>query len=353
MYSFKYHLPGTAPATLIAPTTGKPAVTLIEYDQETYDEKCLLSPAEAEEHRDNGRITWINIDGLGDVDLLKSLGHTFGLHPLALEDVLNVGQRPKLERYDHHYFVVLQMAYRDQDGELVFEQISIFIGRDYVLTFQEAGGDFFDPIRHRLRRTDGLARGFGSDYLAYAIIDSIIDHYFPILECIGDLIEDLETEVLDNPTQETVAKLHEYKRSLVHLRRGAWPQREIISALTRDDANLVREATKPFLRDCYDHSIQIIDIVENYRELMSSIMDIYLSSVSMRTNEIMRVLTVLSSIFLPLTFIAGVYGMNFDKEAGKWSMPELYQPWGYPACLAAFAMIGLGMVAFFRHKKWL
>lgn len=346
-------MPGTAPATLIAPTTAKPVVTHIEYDRETYEEFDVVNVDQCFPYRDNNKITWINIDGLGDVELLKKLGEHYGLHPLTLEDVLNVGQRPKCEDYGHYYFVVLQMVYRDPNGELVFEQMSLFLGKDFVISVQETSGDMFGPIKKRLASGIGNLRSSSSDYLAYALIDTVVDYYFPTLECLGDMIEDMEDEVLARPTQEFVKRLHEYKRSLVHLRRGAWPQREILSTLQRDETGLIHESTKPFLRDCYDHAIQIIDIIENYRELVSSIMDIYLSAVSMRTNEVMRVLTVISSVFMPLTFLVGVYGMNFNTEAGPWNMPELKSPYGYPLFWVACIIIVTGMVIFFKRKKWL
>jgi len=347
MQHFKYHMPGTAPATLIAPTTDKPVVRHIEFDKSSYEDLQIENIEDCYPYRDNDKITWINIDGLGDVELLKKLGTHYGLHALALEDVLNTGQRPKCEDYGDHYFIVSQMVYRDQDSTLVFEQMSLFVGKDYVISIQEASGDMFDPIRKRLASGVGNLRISGSDYLAYALIDSVVDYYFPVLECLGDMIEEMEDEVLERPTKEFVKQLHEYKRSLVQLRRGAWPQREILSALQRDETGLIKPATKPFLRDCYDHAIQIIDIIENYRELTSAIMDIYLSAVSMKTNEVMRVLTVISSIFMPLTFLVGIYGMNFEY------MPELKQPWGYPACLLLALLIAVSMVVYFRIKRWL
>lgn len=353
MLHFKYHMPGTAPATLIAPTTEEPVVTHIEYDRETYEVFDVADIEQCFPYRDNNKTTWINIDGLGDVELLKKLGKHYGLHPLALEDVLNIGQRPKCEDYGDHYFVVLQMVYRDPEGELVFEQMSLFIGKDFVISIQESCGDMFKPIKTRLASGIGNLRSSSSDYLAYALIDTVVDYYFPTLECLGDMIEEMEDEVLARPTQEFVKRLHEYKRSLVHLRRGAWPQREILSTLQRDETGLIHDSTKPFLRDCYDHAIQIIDIIENYRELVSSIMDIYLSAVSMRTNEVMRVLTVISSIFMPLTFLVGVYGMNFDTEASRWNMPELKSPYGYPLFWVACVIIATGMVIYFKRKKWL
>ncbi|MEO7931737.1 MAG: magnesium/cobalt transporter CorA [Chthoniobacterales bacterium] len=353
MLHFKYHLPGTAPATLIAPTTVKPVVRHIEFNKDTYEDIEIQEIEDCYPFRDNDKITWINIDGLGDVELLKKLGAHYGLHPLALEDVLNTGQRPKCEDYGDHFFIVMQMVYRGEGEDLVFEQLSIFVGKDFVISIQETCSDMFNPIRLRLSRAVGNLRNSGSDYLAYALIDTVVDYYFPVMECMGDLLEEMEDEVLERPTQEFVKKLHEAKRSLVHLRRGAWPQREILNSLLRDETGMVKDFTKPFLRDCYDHSIQIMDIIENYRELTSSIMDIYLSAVSMRTNEIMRVLTVLSSIFMPLTFLVGVYGMNFDTSAGRWNMPELKSPYGYPIFWLVCIVLATSMAIYFKRKKWL
>jgi magnesium transporter len=347
MFHFKYHQPGTAPATLVAPTNEKPVVRHIEYDSDSYEDIEVSHIEQCYPYRDNNRMTWISIEGLGDVELLKKLGAHYGLHPLALEDVLNTGQRPKCEAYETHYFIVMQMVYRDKDDEVVFEQLSLFVGKDFVISVQESPCDVFNPLRMRLARAQGNLRHSGSDYLAYAIIDSVVDYYFPVLEWLGDLLEEMEDEVLEKPTHEFVKRLHDYKRSLVHLRRGAWPQREILAALQRDESELIHSKTKPFLRDCYDHSIQIMDIVENYRELTSSIMDIYLSAVSMRTNDVMRVLTVISSIFIPLTFLAGIYGMNFEY------MPELKKTWGYPLFLAVSLCLAVSMVIYFKKKKWL
>ncbi len=353
MFKFNQHAPGTAPATLVSTSTEKPIIRHIEYDHNTYEDVEIGDIERCFPSRDNDRITWVNIDGLGDVEMLKKLGQHYGLHPLALEDVLHTGQRPKCEEYDDHYFIVLQMVYRDKDAELIFEQMSLFVGKNFVITIQETRGDVFNPVRVRLSRAMGNLRKSGSDYLAYALIDAVVDHYFPVLESIGDLLESMEDEVLEHPTQEFVKRLHECKRTLVHLRRGAWPQREILSALQRDETGVVKNETRPFLRDCYDHSIQIMDIVENYRELTSSIMDIYLSAVSQRTNDVMRVLTVLSSVFMPLTFLAGIYGMNFDHEASSWNMPELHQKYGYPIFVGISLVIAITMVIIFKRKKWL
>lgn len=351
MLTGKYHSPGTAPATLVAPQSSRttaPAITLIEYDRETITESKVEKVEELFHCRDNDKVSWINIDGLGDVELLRKLGVHFGLHPLALEDVLNLHQRPKVEEYQEHFFIVLQMVFCDGKGESAFEQMSVFLGRNFLITIQEEGErDVFEPVRVRLRNGRGFARTMKHDYLAYALIDAVIDHFFPVLESLGEVVEELEEELLDRPTRECVSRLHDVKRTLLQLRRSAWPEREVLNALNRDESGMITSETKPFLRDCYDHTIQIMDVIESYRDLTSGMMDLYLSSLGIRTNEIMRVLTVVTTIFIPLTFIAGVYGMNFEN------MPELKARYGYPAAIVAMTFIAAGMLYSFRKKRWL
>ena len=356
MFKFKHQKPGTAPATLVAPDSEsllKPVIILMEYDQANFTEKKVENIEELYPCRDNEKVSWINIDGLGDVELLRRIGEHFGLHPLALEDVLNTSHRPKIEEYHEHYFIIAQMIYPNESKEVCCEQVSMFLGANFLITIQEDVGDVFDTVRARIRNGRGFARSMKADYLAYALIDAVVDHFFPALEMLGDEIEDLETELLDHPSRQCVMRLHDLKRTLLHLRRAAWPEREIVNALSRDESGLVCKETKLFLRDCYDHLIQIMDVIESYRDLTTGMMDLYLSSLGIRTNEIMRVLTVVTTIFIPLTFIAGVYGMNFSPEAGRFSMPELRQPYGYPACLALMLAVAVGMIFFFRKKRWL
>lgn len=351
MFKVSHHAPGTAPATLVSPasaTPQKPVITLIEYDRDTIVERKIENIDEIFCCRDNGMVSWINIDGLGDVEVLRRTGEHFGLHPLALEDVLNTNQRPKIEEYADHIFVVLQMILGEGGGNIACEQVSLFFGNNFLITFQEeAEHDVFEPVRARLRSGRGFARMMKHDYLAYALIDSVIDHFFPVLESIGEEVEKLEDELLEQPSRECVGKLHDLKRTLLQLRRAAWPEREIVSALSRDETGLVAKETKTFLRDCYDHTIQIMDVIESYRDLTSGMMDLYLSSLGIRTNEIMRVLTVVTTIFIPLTFIAGVYGMNFEN------MPELKARFGYPTAIAAMLLIAVAMLSIFRKKRWL
>ncbi|MDB6129802.1 MAG: magnesium and cobalt transport protein CorA [Verrucomicrobiales bacterium] len=357
MLKFKYHQPGTAPATLVVPEGARsvtPVITLIEYDAETLTERKISGLEELSDCVQNQKVSWINVDGLGDLDLLRALGKKFGLHPLALEDVLNTGQRPKFEPYDNHFFIVAQMIYRDATGRLANEQVSIFLGKNFVISIQEeAEKDVFDPVRIRIRNGKGLIRTGKGDYLVYALLDAVIDHFYPVLEEIGEAIDQMESRIFENPTKTAFRDLHDYKRSLLQLRRMAWPEREVVNSLLHDESGMITKQTKVFLRDAYDHTVQIMDLIETYRDITSGLVEMYLSTVSMRTNEIMRVLTVISAIFIPLTFIAGVYGMNFHTEAGRWNMPELLHPYGYVICVGAMLLIAVGELIFFRRKGWI
>ncbi|HEX5176131.1 MAG TPA: magnesium/cobalt transporter CorA, partial [Chthoniobacteraceae bacterium] len=337
MFKTRYAIPGSPPATLTAPSAARraPAISLMEYDAKTLDERQIADVSELVPHLDNHKVTWINIDGLGDVAALKALGERFHLHPLSLEDVLNVGQRPKMELYNDYLFIVAHMVYRDEKEQLCGEQVSMFLGDNFLITVQEeAKFDVFNPVRERVRTGGGKIRKSKADYLAYALLDSIVDHYYPVLECLGTGIEEVEEMLLESPSRTNVHTLHEYKRTLTQLRRFVWPIRDVVNALLHDSSGRIAESTKVFLRDCYDHTVQLMDLVETYRDVTSGLMDLYLSSVGLRTNEIVRVLTVITAIFIPLTFIAGVYGMNFQPDAPPHrtlplNMPELYQPWGY------------------------
>lgn len=337
----------------------------MEYGPQGFAERKVASVDELPSGVEEGKVYWIEMNGLGDVEALKALGARYDLHPLALEDTLNTGQRAKVEEYERHLFIVAQMIYQDETTRLCGEQVSLFLCRSMLITIQEEPAvDVFEPVRQRLRAGSGQIRKAGPDYLAYALLDSIIDHSFPVLEAVGDAIEALEGEILERPTKESAQKLHNLKRVTAQLRRLIWPERDVVNALLHDESQMISDRTKVFLRDCYDHTVQLMDFVESYRELVSGLADIYFSSISIRTNETMRVLTVISSIFIPLTFIAGVYGMNFAHEVPDPSapggvrtlplnMPELYEPWGYVACLALMALIAIGMIIFFRYKKWL
>ncbi|RYD85174.1 MAG: magnesium/cobalt transporter CorA [Verrucomicrobiaceae bacterium] len=357
----RYSIPGSSPATLVPKETSlgiPPELRVTEYGPDFLEERKLSSVAELPDIVPDRKMCWIEMDGLGDVEALRALGKKYGLHPLALEDTLNTGQRPKVEAYEDHLFIIAQMVYRDKELQMCGEQVSIFLGPGFLITIQEEPhNDVFDPVRERLRSGRGFIRKQGSDYLGYALLDSIIDHIFPVLEAVGDSIEELEDEILEKPTKECPQRLHEYKRILMHLRRFVWPERDVISSLLHDDTGLISKQTKVYLRDCYDHTVQIMDLIESYRDVVSGLMEMYLSMVGMRTNEVMRVLTVISAIFIPLTFIAGVYGMNFASEADgrkmPWNMPELYSPYGYVACILLMAIIAIAQLVYFKRKGWL
>lgn len=363
MFKKRHGPPGSAPATLsphlIDGKSRKPAIQIIEYDKDHVEEREVTDFSELAAHLDNRKITWINIDGLGDVEALSILGEKFHLHPLALEDVLNTGQRPKVENSADYIFIVAQMVYQDKQKTICGEQVSLFLGKKFLITIQEEGDyDVFEPVRERIRSGRGTMRKAGADYLAYALLDSIIDHYYPVLEELGNSIEDLEDDLLEKPSREMVNKLHEHKRSLSQLRRFVWPLRDVVNSLLHDPTDLIASPTKIYLRDCYDHTVQLMDLVESYKEITSNLMELYHSSVGLRTNEVMRVLTVITSIFIPLTFIVGIYGMNFSPTdaAGNrlpLNMPELYHPHGYIWLIAIMALIAVIQLIIFKKMKWL
>ena len=356
MDKLRFPPPGTAPATLVVPPEyqgQQPVVTLIEYDAHSIEERKIETMDELLPCLDNDKVSWINVDGLGDPEFFQQLGRQFRIHPLALEDLFNIGQRPKIDEYDRQLFIVLDMAYENKKEEVVFEQVCIVLAENFVITIQEDPGDVFDPVRQRLRDGGGNARFMKADYLAYALIDSVIDQYFPIVESLGESMDDLQETLLDQPTRERLRDLHEFKRLIARIRRAVWPQREVLGRLMRDETGLVAARTKPFFRDCYDHTVIMVDILETFREAARNIMDVYLSSINIRTNEIMRVLTVISSIFIPLTFIAGVYGMNFDPKLSPFNMPELEWTFGYPFAICLMLAVAIGMIVFFKRKKWI
>jgi magnesium transporter len=362
MFKLRNPIPGESPGTLRLREEiirRKPEIKLIEYDRTNLEERVIEDRQELMSHLDNQRVTWINIDGLGDIEILRTLGSQFNLHPLALEDVLDTAQRPKVEQYDNYLFIVAHMIYTGRDDVMCGEQVSMFLGKHFLITLQEeAEFDVFEPVRVRIRNTTGTIRKMGPDYLAYALLDSIIDHYYPVLEDVGAKIDLIEEDLVQlQPGRSPVGELHGHKRRLARIRRFVWPVRELINALMHDEGGLVTKATKVYLRDCYDHTVQLMDLIESYRDVVSGLMDLYLSAVGIRTNEIMRVLTVISSVFIPLTFIAGVYGMNFQREVdGKrlpWNMPELYSPYGYIACLVFMLGVAVFQIVYFKKKRWL
>ncbi len=342
---------GASPGTLVHVGDRKvdtPKISVFTYDAEHLAEKIPRRIEDCASCAAGPGVCWVDIAGIHQIDILEKCGAIFGLHPLVLEDILNTGHRPKFEEHDDFLFLVLKMLSLPEQGtEIRVEQISLIVGRNHLLTFQEREEDLFDGVRDRLRGNRGKIRKRGADYLAYALIDAIVDGHFVILERIGDEIERLEDELLGNPSPETLRSIHQLKREMILLRKSVWPLRELIGALQRCESPLIAEGTDIFLRDVYDHTIQIIDTVETFRDMLSGMLDLYLSSVSNRMNEIMKVLTVIATIFIPLTFLAGVYGMNFDY------LPELRWRWGYAAFWGLSLLCALGMARFFRGKKWL
>jgi magnesium transporter len=298
--------------------------------------------------KDLPTITWINIDGLHEIDVIEKIGQHFNIHPLVLEDILNTGQRPKTEEFEDLIFVVLKMLhYNKNSKKLGSEQFSLVLGSNFLLTFQEIQGDVFKTVRERIRKPKTRIRKSGCDYLAYALIDAIVDYYFVILEAIGDRIEDLEIQLLDNPTHYTLESIHEMKREMIYLRKQIWPIREIINSLVKSESSLIQEQLHVYFRDVYDHTIQIIDTIESYRDILAGMLDIYLSTLSNRMNEVMKVLTIIATIFIPITFVAGIYGMNFKF------MPELEWRWGYFMVWAIIIVVAGIMLWFFKKKQWL
>lgn len=343
--------PGAAPGTLVY--TGERAdepvqIRLIDYRGEKVDERYPATVEECLPFKQKPSVTWLNVDGLHDVGVVERIGRPFGLHPLVLEDVLHTGQRPKIEEFEHYLFLVLRvLTWDDAAHRVAEEQLSLILGENFVLSFQERPGDVFDPVRERIRAGKGRLRERGPDYLAYALVDAIVDHYFVVLERLGERVEDLEQQLIDEPGPSTLQEIHRLKRELLFLRKSVWPLREVLSTLQRLDSPLVADETGIFIRDVYDHTIQVIDTGETFRDMASGMLDTYLSSVSNRMNEVMKVLTMMATIFIPITFIAGVYGMNFER------MPELGWPWAYPAALGLMLAVAAGMVVYFRRKGWL
>lgn len=352
---YNYSLPGTLPGTLNIPQDALPTnLVLIDYGPQFATSKTIDHPGECSAYLSKSSVSWLDARGLGSADILTNLSQVFKLHPLVLEDVVNVPHRPKIDYYQDHVLIIMQMVRpKDKGSGVSGEQVSFVLGKQFLITFQEEPEwDSFEPVRDRIRRNVGIIRSQGADYLAYALLDTIIDSFFPVLEVIGETLEDLEEEVVSNPTTATIQKIHRLRRGLMKLRRYIWPQRAVINSLIRDGGDLVSPEVRIYLQDCYDHIVQVVDILETYREIASSLMDVYLSSVSNRMNEVMKLLTVISTIFIPLTFIAGVYGMNFNPNVSPFNMPELDWYWGYAACLGVMALIAVGLVVFFWRQGW-
>ncbi len=348
----RYHPPGTQPGTLAAHAEAGDApvrITTFRYDANGCEERTV-SPSEVPSlSPPEGGVLWVDICGLSDPSVVRVIGERFGFHTLALEDVLNVPQRPKVEWYDEHLLVVLREIRYPEPSE----QVSFFLGERVVVSFQERPGDCFDPVRDRLRQGKGRIRSEGADFLLYALCDLVLDAFFPTLEKLGDEVEELEERVIVSPVPETFLAIRRLKKELLAVRHAVWPARDALNLLLIEEHAIIRPGTKVFFRDCYDHTIQLMDMVETFREMASGLVDEYMSAVSNRMNEIMKVLTVMATIFIPLTFIVGVYGMNFDTKASPYSMPELAWAYGYPALLLFMAGVAGGMLYYFRRKRWI
>ena len=340
---------GLPPGTLVhigEQKTDKVTITVFNYAGTRYDERQAVSLDALAPPTDES-ITWVDVGGVHKMEVLESFGKQFQLHPLLLEDIANTDQRPKLDDYETYLFVVMKMLTVTGRQDIIVEQVSLVLGKNFVLSFQENGTDVFQPVRERLRGGKGRLRQSGSDYLLYALVDSIVDQYFAVLEVLGEKIEALQDLVVSDPKPETLRQVHALKRQLLFLRRAVWPLREVTNNLSRSECPLLQESTKIFFRDVYDHVVQIVDTIETLREMVSASLDIYLSSISYRLNAVMKVLTIITTIFMPLSFIVGIYGMNFEH------MPELQWKWGYPAVLGVMAVVGGGMLLAFRKKGWL
>jgi len=339
---------GARPGTLMIPVEAKPTVIrAIRYSEEEIEEIEIHDPSALERCLGDDRNWWIDVSGLGTEGALRAIADVFSIHPLTLEDVVNVPQRPKTEIFESNQFFVLRMAQYDEEENIELEQMSLFIGRNYVLSIQEHEGDMLDPVRARIRRGGGPIRGRGPDYLAYAIIDMIIDAYFPILEDLGERVDDLEEFVIEDPSPRVVGWINTVRRDLLGLRRAVWPLRDAVASLLREHTTFIADETRVYFRDCYDHCVQLADVIETYRELGSGLMNTYLSSIGNRTNEVMKVLTIMASVFIPLTFLAGLYGMNFEY------MPELHVHWAYPLLLGIMLVVAVAMLFYFRKVGWL
>jgi magnesium transporter len=342
---------GAPPGTLIhigEEKVEKVSIEVIDYDEENLKEKEIENIKDIIPLKEKPTVTWININGIHDVEIIKKIGDIFKLHPLLMEDIMNTGQRPKMQNFEDYIFVVLKMLhYNDKEGKVIVEQVSLILGQNYVISFQEVEGDVFETIRDRLRNAKGRIRKKGADYLLYALIDAIVDNYFIILENFGERIEDIEEELISESKVETLHAIQRIKREMIYLRKSVWPLREVVNSLEREESTMIEKSTDIFLRDVYDHTIQVIDSIESYRDVVSGMLDLYLSSISNKMNEVMKILTIFAAIFIPLTFIAGIYGMNFNF------MPELNWRWGYFGIIIFMLCVGITMLVYFKRKKWL
>jgi magnesium transporter len=347
-----YSRPGAPPGTLNVHPDAQPSrIHIMAFGPDGYVEQDVEEVSDLPAYMERWPVTWVNVDGLGDRKLLEQLGELFRIHRLALEDVVNVTQRPKVDEFDEQLFIVIRMLVRQQ--ALRGEQVSLFLGDGYVLTFQERSGDCLEPVRERIRKRRQRLTSSGADYLAYALLDAVVDNYFPLLEDVGEHLDGLQEQVIASPRQEHIQAIYGIRRDLIVMRRSIWPLRELFTSLERESMKQIREDTRKYLRDCYDHTVQATDLLEAAREMAASLMDFYLSSMGNRMNEIMKVLTIYAALFIPLTFIAGIYGMNFDPAASPWNMPELGWALGYPFALGLMAVVAVILLTYFRRKGWM
>lgn len=342
---------GSSPGTLVAVEQQKARIRLMAYDGDNLIEEDIVDVRKLDNWLGRYNVTWIDIQGLSDLEALQHIAGLVNLHPLVLEDIVHVHQRPKLESYPEYLFAVTRMP--DESLETLTEQVSLLLGKNFLITFQERSGDCFDPVRVRLRAGGGRLRVSGPDYLAYALIDAVTDAYFPLLESYGRKIDALEELSTVEAEQLPMTELHDLKRDFFELRRAIWPQRDMIGALLRDESGLIGPGVATYLRDCQDHTFQLLDIVESYRDTVSSLRDLYLSSINMHMNQTMRILTMIATIFIPLSFIAGIYGMNFDPEASPLNMPELNWYFGYPFALVLMLLVACSLLLYFFRKGWI
>ncbi len=357
----KHAPPGTSPGAINIPDDAlKPVINSIQFNQESFEEKTLKDVKAITTQLTLGaeKIHWFDIKGFGDKTFFEQLADAFGIHRLQMEDVINAYQRPKAEEYKDCLFLISR-AMKEVEGVLINDQLSLFVGKNFVISIQDKYDDLLDPVRERIRHGKGFVRKYGADYLAYAIMDTLLDNFFPILERIGERMDLLEDELIENPSRESMTKIMGIKRELIVMRRSIWAERDKVNDILRSGFPMIGDSTKIFFRDSYDHCIQILDLVESYKEVTASLMDVYMSIVSNRLNQVMKVLTIISTIFIPLTFIVGLYGMNFahkDPHSGAdlpLNMPELYLPYGYVSVAILMALIVVAQLVFYFKKGWL
>jgi len=340
-----------SPGTLVAPPGSHPTtISVLAYGPEALVEEDIEDLGRIREFMDQFPVVWVNAVGLGDVERLDALGDQFDLHRLGLEDAISVPQRPKIDDYGEHQYIVARMPLADRHLET--EQLSMFLGKGWLISVQEKPGDWFDGVRTRIRSGRPRIRESGSDYLLYSLLDALVDSYFPLLEHVGSRLEELEQQLYEDAERDHLRELHALKRDLITLRRYVWPLRELNNTLLRPDSGYMHEKTRTYMRDCYDHSVNALELVESYRDIASGLMDLSLSIASQRMNEVMKVLTIIATLFIPLSFIAGLYGMNFDASVSKWNMPELSLSYGYPLALGAMAICASIMLWYFWKSGW-